>query len=215
MLYSKNLEGKDCPCNGDPTGNFQERFRALTQGFALPSLDDEILERVRDNGPYFWATQPFPTAMDDYMMHNIIEYLKGLIPDQFSISHEGHGINSYSLNYRYALGPLAFLVQVAWGGAYGDSAEDSAEWADVLDELDSITEMVPYLYQDGYEQRDFLLLLSRFRGICNQSEENGPDRKAAPILLKRTGNQWDEVPGLKTWDDVRNFFRDQWFTPDA
>lgn len=210
-LFAKNLEGEDCPCNDDSTGNFQERFQALTQGFALPFLDDEILERVRDIGPVFWATQPFPTSMDDYLMHDIVEYLKGPIPDQLSISHAGHGINSYSLNYRFAQGPLAFLAQVAWGGVYGDSLEDSAEWEYVIEELDSITEMIPFPYQDGYEQRDFLLLLSRFRGICNLSNESGPNRDAAPILLKRTGDQWDEVPDLKTWDDVRTFLRNQWF----
>ena len=212
--YSRSLEGKDCPCNPAAAIEFVDRFQSITE-FALPVVDGELLDRVRDNSPYFWATQPFPVAIDDYLMDSIIEYLQSSIPDQFAISHAGHGINSYSLNYRYALGSIAILAQVSWGGAYGDIEEDGAEWMRVLEEIDSITEMNPAAYSDGFKQRDYLILLSRFRGICTRSQENDSSPTEVPIVFKRAGNNWSEVPGLRSWDDIRDFFRSKWFAPDA
>ena len=109
------------------------------------------------------------------------------------------------------MGSLSILAQVGWGGAYGDVDEDGKEWAQVLEELDTITEMNPIAFQEGYHQRDYLLLLSRFRGVCYQSDESGPNRHAAPLVLKRSGKKWEEVPNLTSWDEVRDFFRGVWF----
>ena len=48
---------------------------------------------------------------------------------RMAISHGGHGQNSYALTWRTAVGPLAMLVQTAWGGVWSDRARDKADQA--------------------------------------------------------------------------------------
>jgi len=71
--------------------------------------------------------------MDMYMFDRYVdEALAGPVDDYLAISHAGHGVNSYGLNYHLVCGPLALFTQNSWGGVYTDPAESRAGVAATL-----------------------------------------------------------------------------------
>jgi hypothetical protein len=149
---------------------------------------------MRYFGGYDFGTQPLPGPMEDYMFLGIIDYLQGPIPDQYVVNHAGHGVNSYSLNFRYALGELAVLMQVGYGGAYGDVKEDAKRWDECVDHIGNVMLLNPEDRKEGLWQRKYLLLYSDFRF-----------EKHIQLLVYRN-EKWTELPLVATWDDVYEFF---------
>jgi len=84
-------------------------------GLELPSIPPAFKGSLFEWEPWLLASQPHPEAYMDYAWESLPS-LREPTPDQIALSHAGHGINSYALNFRLALGPLALLVQQSWGG---------------------------------------------------------------------------------------------------
>jgi hypothetical protein len=110
-------------------------------------------------------------------------------PDQIALSHAGHGINSYALNFRLVLGPLALLVQQSWGGVYGDSAAEVQAWGDLVRRVSSLIESLDSPAQAGWHQREFLLTASNFR------------TKGFLLEAFRDG-EWVKVIETPNWDEL-------------
>ena len=105
----------------------------------------------------------------------ILSYLKQSIPDQLVISHAGHGINSYSLNFRFAKGRLAIAAQVGWGGVYMDQDSQAKSWNSMVAWLDKVTALEQVPFQGDYKNRDFLIVYSDFRNDLTVEERRGDD----------------------------------------
>lgn len=96
---------------------------------------------LRQRGRTWWATHAAPTAFDDYRFHEVAaEYLLGPVPDHFSLSYDGHGVNSYALTVRFAVGELACIMQIGYGGAYGDQDLERETWTDVVGVVNRLRE---------------------------------------------------------------------------
>jgi hypothetical protein len=143
-------------------------------GLELPKVPAAFKNSLSVWDLWHIATQPTPEAIDDYLMASV-GTLRVPTPDQFSISHSGHGVNSYSLNLRLAVGPLALLCQVAWGGAYGDSRIKALRWNETMRGVSEILKTIQDRGRVGYHQRQFLLTYSDFRmdGILLEVFEDG------------------------------------------
>ncbi len=101
-------------------------------GLAVPALPEALQAQLRQRGSWWWSTtESGPEPIEDYLMHMdpAATHLLRPVTDHTSISHAGHGINSYALTWRLAFGPLAVLVQTPFGGAMSDAAEDAGEQA--------------------------------------------------------------------------------------
>lgn len=164
------------------------------EGLEIPPIAHEFEQRIEFFGGRDFGTQPLPGPMRDYLFLDIIDYLKEPIPDQYVLSYAGHGINSYSLNFRYALGDLAIMMQVGYGGAYGDTSEDGKLWDEVVDRLGNIMLINPENRKEGLWQRKYLILFSDFRIDKN------------PRLLVNQECEWHEVPLVKSWDELDEYF---------
>jgi len=186
-------ESARCACReqaGDPDG----LTRLLDQhGLVLPTgLPRQLWEVVVEQGEWHWATQPFPSPMSDSLLDSV-DYLRGPVPDHLAVSHAGHGVNSYSLNIRLACGPLAALVQVGWGGVYGDSAADTQEWNRAMGALSEVLHVIGAGTLPGYRQRQVLVVGSDFR----MPGEAGPIR--VEIF---EDDAWQVLADASTWDEV-------------
>ena len=150
-----------------------------------PQIPQEFQIRVRGFSNFFIGTQPFPDPMADYLQQEesvfgfsrlgILSYLKQSIPDQLVISHAGHGINSYSLNFRFAKGRLAIAAQVGWGGVYMDQDSQAKSWNSMVAWLDKVTALEQVPFQGDYKNRDFLIVYSDFRNDLTVEERRGDD----------------------------------------
>jgi hypothetical protein len=191
--YDELATVEACGCSVDGISDFihDKYSESLLE---IPPIAHEFEKRMRYFGEYDFGTQPLPGPMEDYMFLGIIDYLKGPIPDQYVVNHAGHGVNSYSLNFRYALGELAVLMQVGYGGAYGDVKEDAKRWDECVDHIGNVMLLNPEDRKEGLWQRKYLLLYSDFR-FENHIQ-----------LLVYRNEKWTELPLVATWDDVYEFF---------
>lgn len=68
---------------------------------------------------------------DDYLR----EVLTKKTNDYVAVSHAGHGVNSYAINYHLVDGPLAVFAQVGWGGVYSDPVASGARVKELFDRI--------------------------------------------------------------------------------
>lgn len=156
-----NLFPTDCNCQ---TSDIYEEFGEYFQekDMFVPDIPNGLVGHLRNFSELSWTTQPQPLPRDDYLL-NSAEYLKGIIPDQYVISHWGHGVNSYSLNLRMAVGDLAILSQVGWGGIYANPSRDLERWNNAATWIDEIVQSMKTESNPGFHQRKYLIVHSSFR----------------------------------------------------
>ena len=192
---------ESCGCSADQISDFiHDKYSE--ELLELPPIAHQFEQRMRYFGDFNFGTQPLPSPMEDYRFRGIIDYIQGPIPDQFVVNYAGHGIASYSLNFRYALGELAVLMQVGYGGAYGDREAEAKLWDDCVNHIGNIMLLNPEDRKEGLWQRKFIILFSNFR------------LESHIQLHALRGDTWTEVPLVKSWDDLYEFFS-FWGNTDA
>ena len=135
-------------------------------GLPHPPIPASLAPTLSLQEPWCWSTRDIdPMAM--YMFGEYpAEVLLGMAPEYVAVSHAGHGVNSYALNYHIVLGGLAAFVQVLWGGVYGDAEADAAA---VRDRFDRLARLIDLAAQSGSESGpDYPVLIvldSAFRGV--------------------------------------------------
>lgn len=190
LIHSVHLS--DCPCvEREPNDGFDEFFSE--QGLDTPIIARFFEEEICEFGFWHWGTQPFPDRMQDYLIESV-DYLKGPIPNQYSINHAGHGINSYSLNFRCAIGNIAILAQVGWGGAYMDTQEQSDRWDSVVQILNTILLENSSWQTDEIFVRKYLILYSDFR-------------LDHPQLWENQNGTWNLVEGIQSLEEFAEYLR--------
>jgi hypothetical protein len=113
-----------------------------------------------------------------YMFGEYIEEaIAGETADYVAISHAGHGINSYGLNYHLVYRQVALFTQDGWGGGYMNPVlsrvDVAATFSRVYELLgclpeDAVTEVPPRVF----------LAWSGFRTVCSATMQIDP---GAPV----------------------------------
>jgi hypothetical protein len=133
---------------------------------------------------WLWTTRDIdPMAM--YMFSRYTAEATRLgIADYLAISHAGHGVNSYALNYHLVLGPLALFAQVLWGGVYVDDDSARQELAREADLMRRLIPLAEEAARDWDGRRRLLVAESHFRGVavCYWVDLTalGPDERLDP-----------------------------------
>jgi hypothetical protein len=192
-----DFEISECVCNTSVERHSPDDvFHDL--GMDIPPVTQRFNEEMSEFGNWQWATQPFPTRWQDYSMIESLEYLKSPVPDQYSLNHAGHGVNSYSLNFRFALGDLAIFAQSAWGGAYMDSNFQESSWDELQQSLCEIMLGAPL---DGFDSsyiRKYLIVYSDFR-IEGKVE-----------FWHHAEGQWTQLDQLKSFDAIQEYLESEY-----
>lgn len=103
------------------------RARGLfsSAGLAFPTLPDELALKLKERGQWVFSTGPI--RMWTYELDRYVhQSQRRQIRDYALLSHAGHGINSYAIQYYLVYGPLRMFLFLGWGGAYGDDEKDAA-----------------------------------------------------------------------------------------
>ena len=192
-----DFEISECVCNTDIERHSPDDV-FFDLGMDIPPVTQRFDEEIAEFGDWQWATQPFPTRWQDYMMNETVEYLKGPVPDQYSLNHAGHGVNSYSLNFRFALGDLAIFAQTGWGGAYMQTDDQSRRWDDLQQSLCEIMLGAPL---DGFDSsyiRKYLIVYSDFR-IEGKIE-----------FWQNADGNWSQLTQLSSFDAIQEYLQSQY-----
>jgi hypothetical protein len=192
-----DFEISECVCNTDTERHSPDDV-FFDLGMDIPPVTQRFDEEIAEFGNWQWATQPFPTRWQDYMMNETVEYLKGPVPDQYSLNHAGHGVNSYSLNFRFALGDLAIFAQCGWGGAYMQTDDQSRRWDELQQSLCEIMLGAPL---DGFDSsyiRKYLIVYSDFR-IEGKIE-----------FWQNADGNWSQLTQLSSFDAIQEYLQSQY-----
>jgi hypothetical protein len=131
--------------------------------------------------------------MQDYLLESV-EYLKKPIPDQYSLNHAGHGVNSYSLNFRCAIGNIAILAQVGWGGVYMDSKDQADKWDEIQQVLSHILHRNSDFESNEIKMRKFLIVYSDFR-------------LDEPELWSQSNQVWTKLDYIHDWYQIVDYLK--------
>lgn len=164
-----------------------------------PAIPRGLQNTVRVYDITHVATAETPAPMDDYRYDITLNYLQTVIPDQYSISHAGHGLNSYALNFRLVYGDLALLVQTAFGGVYGDLDDDKAAWNEYMAKLKPALARVSNNGSSEPKQRKVLVSFSNFR------EQAGEGMQGLPVFRVNKDGVWGDSAALASWDAILDY----------
>jgi hypothetical protein len=193
-----DIEINFCVCQETYANEGFEDFFGDQEGLEYPILTVEFEEEITEFGYWHWATQPFPNRWQDYLLNESVEYLKGPIPDQYSLNHAGHGANSYSINFRHVLGNIAIFAQSPYGGAYMNTHDQESNWDELQLRISRI--LLDHVHinvglKNEIKIRKFLIVYSRFR-IGDE-----------PELWQNFEGEWKKIESISTWDDLVEYLK--------
>lgn len=146
-------------------------------GLVAPPVPEALRPQLRRLGPWLWATRD----IDPFAMYMFDEYIEEAIAaataDYVAISHAGHGINSYGLNYHLVCGAVALFTQDGWGGGYMNPVLSRA---DIATTFSRVYELLRSLPEDPLTQEPprVLLAWSGFRMVCSATMQMSPSATA-------------------------------------
>jgi hypothetical protein len=127
----------------------RELFEA--EGLIAPPVPAALEPSVVEQEPWVYTTRDID-PMGMYMFGPyILEAVTKPLDDYFAVSHAGHGVNSYGLNYHLVYGPIALFAQTAWGGVYVDAERSAGQvrkqlslCANLITAVEASTDRLPH-----------------------------------------------------------------------
>jgi len=167
------------------------RHTFLGAGLALPPIPERLehgFERLED---WLFGTRPV-VRKDTYMLTPYLEEARaGGVEDYVAVTHGGHGVNSYSLNYLLVLDPIIVMTQTLYGGIYTDNEIAIRSWGRQVDGINELLAKASTLTRAGLGGRlvvsdsNYRFLLSGWEFIPDgrtSEEERRHKRSAAGIF---------------------------------
>jgi hypothetical protein len=97
-----------------------EKARHLFEeaGLAFPAIPDRVAAGLKEQGNWLFSTRDL--KMSPYNLEHYVH--ESDEPGEYAIlSHSGHGVNSYAIQYYLVSGPLRMFLHLGWGGVYMDA----------------------------------------------------------------------------------------------
>jgi len=119
-----------------------EKARQLFRdaGLAFPTIPEELAEQLKEHGRWLFSTRPID--MSPYnLQHYLDEVEVSQVKDYAVLSHSGHGVNSYAIQYYLVQGSLRMFLHLGWGGVYMDRGEAAATIRDCFSIADQIASL--------------------------------------------------------------------------
>ena len=117
-------------------------------GLAFPVLPRKLALSIKEQGPWLYSTRSI-----DMSPYNLDEYVekacKGQTDDYALLSHSGHGVNSYAIQYYLVCRPLRMFLFLGWGGVYMDNKKEAEKIRECFSLADRITKAAKKLRLDS------------------------------------------------------------------
>lgn len=132
-----------------------EKAKQLFQkaGLVFPAVPQELAVQLKELDNWLFSTREI--EMSPYILQHYVHecdpdvhevspastpplFQKPCVDDYAVLSHSGHGVNSYAIQYYLVHGPLRMFLHLGWGGVYADAEEDAAHIRDCFSLADRI-----------------------------------------------------------------------------
>ncbi len=120
-----------------------EKARQLFRKSKLvfPTIPDTLAARLKELDKWLFSTREIemsPYSLDDY----VLEVNETPVEDYAVLSHSGHGVNSYAIQYYVVYGALRMFLHLGWGGVYMDARKARDQIRDCFSLADEIIPVV-------------------------------------------------------------------------
>lgn len=106
----------------ESSGDIDDLLRACAEhGFGAPPVPATLRPQIRTLGTAHWGTHKISAANRYDLLLGLVDALDAVHAAYLSISHVGHGANSYFLSYQLVQPPLVLFLHTPWGGWYMDN----------------------------------------------------------------------------------------------
>ncbi len=166
-------------------------------GLNVPVIPATLLDQHENFHSEHLGTLREPDGDSDYMFEPSLEFLSGSVPDHYVLSFGGHGVNSYSSNFRLAYGDVCVLFQFGFG-VYTDRDSFKRGWNEAVAGIDAFLRDIITTPSGEPRRRDTLVGFSDFRGF----EGNG----SGPTLYSRGPDghwDWDSPTTYRSWGEFQ------------
>lgn len=161
-------------------------------GLAFPTIPAELVEHLKEHGQWLFSTRPL--GMSPYNLQFYLEELEvSQVKDYAVLSHSGHGVNSYAIQYYLVKGSLRMFLHLGWGGAYMDPGETAVTICDCFSMADQIATLAQtaWLFQAGDR---LMIVASDFYGsywippgVSRRGEVEG---QRGPLTVLTKASDW-------------------------
>lgn len=164
-------------------------------GLPLPPIPPVLRAQLQPYGGWCWSTRPID-SMEMYLFLDfrpggrtyLIDVLQDRVEDYAAVSHAGHGINSFAINFHLVHGPLAVVMQVAWGGVYMDNEEAALRLSGYWSQVEEMLETRPGPRSPS--QQRMTVVYSDFRPFWGCGWAARPMTKDYDLRLGRSAPQY-------------------------
>ena len=104
-----------------------EKARRLFRdaGLAFPTIPEKLAAQLKERGRWLFSTRPI--EMSPYNLRHYVHEVEGSqVNDYAVLSHSGHGVNSYAIQYYLVQSALHLFLHLGWGGVYRDATAAAA-----------------------------------------------------------------------------------------
>jgi hypothetical protein len=154
----------------------------------VPPVPEAMRDRLRSPEKWCWTTG---TATSSGMYMDVFEYLDdvlaGRVDEEVSVSHGGHGVNSYAITLHLVHANLAVVTQLFWGGIYTDNAKATQRVAEVWRRCGALLERVDPAAPD----RVVVLLSGRVGSACARVPRAGGSLDAGQLIRDQREARYD------------------------
>lgn len=92
---------------------------------AFPKIPEDLAEGLEEKERWLFSTREI--EMSPYNLQHYTDEVDESHIDNYAIlSHSGHGVNSYAIQYYLVYGSLEMFLHIGWGGMYMDPEKAAA-----------------------------------------------------------------------------------------
>ncbi|OOZ40631.1 hypothetical protein [Solemya elarraichensis gill symbiont] len=108
-----------------------------SEGLGFPTLPRELAAKLKQRGKWLYSTRKIEVS--PYFLQNYAEEFETeQVNDYVILSHDGHGVNSWAIQYYLVKSGLCLLLHLRWGGVYTDNDKGAEEIAACFTVADKI-----------------------------------------------------------------------------
>jgi len=104
-------------------------------GLTFPNIPDELAARMKEKGKWVFSTRKIGKISPYNLEHYLYE---AHVDDYVILSHSGHGVNSYAIQYYLVYKALRMFLFLGWGGVYMDAKAAATKIHDCFTLADEI-----------------------------------------------------------------------------
>lgn len=159
-----------------------EKARRLFQesGLVFPMVPSVLAKQLTEQDTWLFASCHLTAS--PYDLHYYVTEFDGPDIGDFAIlSHSGHGVNSYAIQYYLGNGPLRLFLHLGWGGAYMDTDACASQIRECFSLSDQIVSATPSI-EDRLQNSRLIIVGSDFYGSYWSAPGIPPTDKQKPPI---------------------------------